>query len=87
VSGLERVWAVNHTKKEIMAVGHEAWGGSDALSTQDRLDIFAPNTQAGREQFFYLAKRFGVEELKRESDTQALNYKRINGFWESGVVT
>ena len=87
MSGLERVWAVNHTKKEIMAVGHEAWCDKGDLPMQERLEIFAPNTQAGREQFFYMAKNFGIEELKRESDTQALNYKRINGFWESGVVT
>ena len=87
VAGLqERVFAICHEKKQIMAVGHTSWAPAE-LTVQERLERYAPGQEKGRAQHKFIMDNFGnVDELLVESAALVLKYKRVPGYWEGGGV-
>lgn len=77
----ERVFAVNHDDKTMMAIGHESWGGNEAMDLKERIAIYAPNQSAGRDQFYYIVDKFNVQALMKESEAVKLQYKKMPGYW------
>lgn len=77
----ERVFAVCHEKKQIMAIGHTSWASME-LPIKERLEIYAPGRDAGKDQYNFILQQFGdVDALIVESEALALNYKRVPGYW------
>lgn len=79
----EKICAINHTRKEFMAVGHSSLGEADLSNMKDALIVFAPRTQAGIDQFNHHNGQFGIEELLPWSKAVELNYARKKGFWDN----
>lgn len=79
----EKVFAINHDRKEIMAVGHESWGGTAEHSIKERLELFSPRHNAGRDQFVYMMDQFDVQELEVQSKVTELGYKQVPGYWDA----
>jgi flavorubredoxin len=79
----EKVFAINHDRKEIMAVGHESWGGTAGENIKERLAVYAPRHAAGRDQFVYMMEQFDVQELEVQSKVTELGYKQVPGYWDA----
>ena len=79
----EKICAVNHDRKEFMAVGHSSWGEADLSNVTKALMVFAPRTQAGIDQFNHHNAQFGIEELLPWSKALELHYTRKKGFWDN----
>jgi len=79
----EKVFAVNHDRREIMAVGHESWGGTAEQSIKERLELFSPRHSAGRDQFMYLMEQFDTQDLEVQSKVTELGYTQVTGYWDA----
>jgi len=78
----EKICAINHDRKEFMAVGHSSWGDVDLTDIPKTMIIMAPCVQKAIEQFNYHSEQFGVQELMLWSQAETLGYDRKKGYWE-----
>lgn len=78
----EKVCGVNHDRKEFIAVGHSSWGLIDITNMKQTLEVMAPRTQAGVDQFNHHNEQFGIQELVMWPQAVELGYDRRKGFWD-----
>lgn len=78
-----RIFAVNHDRKEVMKIGHSTWDKDPSASIEERIKLFTPFNERGREQFFTRAKEFQIQELVDETAAMALGYTRTRNYWNT----
>lgn len=75
-----RVFAINHSKAQIMAVGHKAWF-ADIEQMDEALRVYRPAKPESVKLYEQSIQDFAPDVLLLEDDARKLNYKRVRGFW------
>lgn len=81
-----RIFAVNHDRREVMKIGHSTWEKDPSAPIEERIKLFAPFNERGREQFFARATEFQIQELMEETKALELGYTRARSYWNTAGV-
>lgn len=75
-----RVFAVNHDKAQVMAVGRKEWF-ADITQMDEALRVYRPAKPESVKLYEESIQAFAPDMLLLEDEARKLNYKRVRGFW------
>lgn len=75
------IFAVNHTRREIMKIGHTTLDQQPDAEIAERIKFFAPSQIEAEQMFYDRAEAFGIEELQLAENAEKLGYVRVASYW------